>query len=235
MTGPAAELDPVIHVPARLRIVVTLAALPDGDSLSFSRLQQLLDLTAGNLITHLRKLEQAGYVANVKSRDDGTAKTALHLTLAGRAALAQYSATLRYLLDQAGAPPPGRGPALPHPAAEEHLDLGELAVAHGDEFGIPVAFAGLQLVLVQDEDAVAARADQLQSLLPIEAIRGRKAAFEVSRPADVVVLRAGEREVLRDEPLGGVPVLSVVGVEHRADGGSGGHRAPPAERNRLRS
>lgn len=119
MTGPGAELDPVIHVPARLRIVVTLAALPDGDSLSFSRLQQLLDLTAGNLITHLRKLKKAGYVANVKSRDDGTARTALHLTLAGRAALAQYSATLRYLLDQAGADGPGLtggGPALPEAA-----------------------------------------------------------------------------------------------------------------------
>jgi hypothetical protein len=28
------ELDPLIHVPTRLRIVVTLAALPDGDALS---------------------------------------------------------------------------------------------------------------------------------------------------------------------------------------------------------
>ena len=38
-------LDPVIHAPARLRIVATLAALPDGDSLSFTRLQNMLDLT----------------------------------------------------------------------------------------------------------------------------------------------------------------------------------------------
>jgi DNA-binding transcriptional ArsR family regulator len=50
------ELDPVIQAPARLRIMAALAALADGDSLSFSRLQQLLDLTAGNLITHLRRL-----------------------------------------------------------------------------------------------------------------------------------------------------------------------------------
>jgi hypothetical protein len=34
---PEAELDPVIHLPARLRIVVTLATLPEGDSLSFPR------------------------------------------------------------------------------------------------------------------------------------------------------------------------------------------------------
>ena len=101
MTTTEAGLDPVIHVPARLRIMVALATLPDGDSLSFSRLQQLLDLTAGNLITHLRKLQDAGYVANVKSRQSGPAKTTVSLTHAGRAALEQYSATLRGLLDQA--------------------------------------------------------------------------------------------------------------------------------------
>jgi hypothetical protein len=32
------ELDPLIHVPARLRIVARLAAPPDGDALSFPRL-----------------------------------------------------------------------------------------------------------------------------------------------------------------------------------------------------
>ena len=58
-------LDPVIHGPARLRIMVTLATLPEGDDLSFSRLQDLLSLTPGNLITHLRKLEDAGYVTTV--------------------------------------------------------------------------------------------------------------------------------------------------------------------------
>ena len=71
MTGPVpeADLDPVIHVPARLRIVVSLATLADGDTLSFPRLQQLLGLTAGNLITHLRKLEDAGPgVRSTKSR-----------------------------------------------------------------------------------------------------------------------------------------------------------------------
>ena len=50
------ELDPVIHAPARLRIAVTLATLDDGDNLSFTRLQELIGLTPGNLITHLRKL-----------------------------------------------------------------------------------------------------------------------------------------------------------------------------------
>jgi DNA-binding transcriptional ArsR family regulator len=60
-------LDPLIHVPARLRILVTLAALDDGDTLSFTRLREMLDLTAGNLITHLRKLEDARYVRTEKT------------------------------------------------------------------------------------------------------------------------------------------------------------------------
>jgi len=54
------DLDPAIHVPARLRIMVTLASLGEGDVLSFTRLQDLIGLTPGNLITHLRKLEDAG-------------------------------------------------------------------------------------------------------------------------------------------------------------------------------
>ncbi|HEY7433279.1 MAG TPA: transcriptional regulator [Streptosporangiaceae bacterium] len=96
-----ADLDPVIHVAARLRIMVTLAALPDGDSLSFSRLQELIGLTPGNLITHLRKLQDAGYLTSVKSRNGRTATTSVCLTHAGRAALQRYTAALRQLLDQA--------------------------------------------------------------------------------------------------------------------------------------
>ena len=67
-------LDPVIHAPARLRIVVTLAALRDGDDLSFTTLQDLIGLTPGNLITHLRKLEDAGYVTTHRN---GTGVTAI--------------------------------------------------------------------------------------------------------------------------------------------------------------
>ena len=90
-------LDPVIHVPARLRIVVTLASLPDGDDLSFTRLQELIGLTPGNLITHLRKLVDAGYARMAKTADG----TSVSLTPAGRAALHRYTATLRRLLDAA--------------------------------------------------------------------------------------------------------------------------------------
>ena len=91
-------LDPVIHAPARLRIVVTLAVLPDGDALSFPRLQEMLALTPGNLITHLRRLEEAGYVATEKTGHGIGSKTAVTLTNQGRAALDAYTASLRDLL-----------------------------------------------------------------------------------------------------------------------------------------
>jgi DNA-binding MarR family transcriptional regulator len=94
-----AELDPVIHAPARLRLVVTLAALPDGDTLSFPRLQELIGLTPGNLITHLRKLDEAGYIRMDKSGSGVNAVTAISLTPAGRAALDRYITALRELLD----------------------------------------------------------------------------------------------------------------------------------------
>jgi DNA-binding transcriptional ArsR family regulator len=92
-------LDPVIHAPARLRIVVTLAALREGDDLSFTKLQDLIGLTPGNLITHLRKLEDAGYVTAERNGSGVTARTSVALTRNGRAALDRYTVALRQLLD----------------------------------------------------------------------------------------------------------------------------------------
>jgi DNA-binding MarR family transcriptional regulator len=92
------ELDPLIHAPARLRILATLAALPDGDELSFPRLQEMLGLTPGNLITHLRKLEDAGYLITQKTGSGTASRTSVALTKNGRAALDAYTVALRDLL-----------------------------------------------------------------------------------------------------------------------------------------
>ena len=92
------ELDPLIHVPTRLKIVATLAALPDGDTLSFTRLQDMIGLTPGNLIIHLRKLEDAGYITSEKTRNGTVSLTTVALTGHGRAALSAYTRTLRNLL-----------------------------------------------------------------------------------------------------------------------------------------
>jgi len=101
MTGTAMAtdaLDPLIHVPARLRIVATLAALPDGDALSFTRLQKMIGLTPGNLITHLRKLEDAGYLSTEKTGNGVASRTSVALSNRGRSALETYTAALRNLL-----------------------------------------------------------------------------------------------------------------------------------------
>ena len=75
-----------------------VAALNDGDTLSFTRLQDILDLTPGNLITHLRKLEDAGYIHTAKTGAGTTSQTSVTLTHHGRAALESYTQALRKLL-----------------------------------------------------------------------------------------------------------------------------------------
>ncbi len=95
----ADALDPLIHVPARLQIMATLAALRDGDALSFTRLQDMLELTPGNLITHLRKLEDADYLTSDKTGSGPASRTSVALTHRGRAALDFYTQTLRGMLN----------------------------------------------------------------------------------------------------------------------------------------
>ena len=92
------DLDPLIHVPTRLKIVATLAALPDGDTLSFTRLQDMIGLTPGNLIIHLRKLEEADYISSEKTRNGTVSITTVALTGHGRTALGTYTQALRDLL-----------------------------------------------------------------------------------------------------------------------------------------
>jgi DNA-binding transcriptional ArsR family regulator len=99
MSTATDTLDPLIHVPARLRIVATLAALPDGDALSFTRLQEVIELAPGNLTTHLRKLEDAGYLTTEKTGNGPASRTSVALTHRGRAALDTYTKALRGLLD----------------------------------------------------------------------------------------------------------------------------------------
>jgi len=100
--GAMPDLDPVIHAQARLRVTVALAALPDGDRITFPRLQSLLGMTAGNLSTHLRKLEDAGYVEVTKAYRRRTPVTYAALTETGRRAFTDYQAAVRALLDGPG-------------------------------------------------------------------------------------------------------------------------------------
>src|SRR6202046_1676422 len=96
--------DPVIHNPQRLRIVATLAALPDGDTLSVSRLQTMIGLPPGSPIIGLSELGHAGYV-RTETPGGGTSQTTVALTGRGRAALGHYTAALAQLPQGAARPP----------------------------------------------------------------------------------------------------------------------------------
>ncbi|MGH9101814.1 MAG: transcriptional regulator [Acidimicrobiales bacterium] len=95
-------LDPLIHSQHRLRVVVALAALGGDDRITFPRLQELLSMTAGNLSTHLRKLEEAGYVTVTKAYRRRTPVTYVALSRSGRRAFEDYTGALRALLELGG-------------------------------------------------------------------------------------------------------------------------------------
>ena len=102
MSSGAVPLDPVIHAQARLRIMATLAGLPRGDEMVFPRLREMLGMTAGDLSTHLSRLEEAGYVSQSKTFTGRTPATYLALTTRGRAAFEEYTRALREMLDAVG-------------------------------------------------------------------------------------------------------------------------------------
>jgi DNA-binding MarR family transcriptional regulator len=84
---PTRELDRLIHERTRLGIVSALAV---NDKLTFNELKGLLEASDGNLSVHARKLEDAGYIACIKSFADRLPKTEYRLTTVGRRALQKY-------------------------------------------------------------------------------------------------------------------------------------------------
>jgi len=93
--GQPLELDRLIHERIRLGI---LSALAVNDPISFNDLKKLLKTTDGNLSVHARKLEEAGYIACVKSFSGRVPKTEYRLTEAGRRAFARYLDDMEILI-----------------------------------------------------------------------------------------------------------------------------------------
>ena len=85
-SGPEA-VDKVIHEPARLIITTHLSVVKDAD---FVYLRRATGLTAGNLSTHLSKLEGAGYIKITKAFEGKRPKTTCQLTVKGRKAFEDY-------------------------------------------------------------------------------------------------------------------------------------------------
>jgi DNA-binding MarR family transcriptional regulator len=91
-----ADVDRVIHEPARTMIVAILYNLESAD---FLYLQREAGLTKGNLSAHLAKLEEAGYVSIEKTFRGKIPLTLCSLTENGRKAFESYRQKLKHFID----------------------------------------------------------------------------------------------------------------------------------------
>jgi len=94
---PFLQLDRVIHEKGRLAIMSMLAASPE---LSFTEMRDALNMTDGNLTTHIRTLQEAGYVSITKSFQNNRPLTTCSLTAAGKKAFAGYINLLEEIVQQ---------------------------------------------------------------------------------------------------------------------------------------
>ncbi len=92
-------LNETIHQSTRLRIMTMLVSQPEADRLAYGLIQKTLDLTGGNLTTHLRKLEEADYLVMTKEFVDSKPRTWVQATPTGRRAFAEYLASLEKALN----------------------------------------------------------------------------------------------------------------------------------------
>jgi DNA-binding MarR family transcriptional regulator len=93
---PLADIDQVIHAPARLMVLTYLYVVESADYVFLIR---LTGLTWGNLSTHLTKLEEAGYIAISKEFKGKKPHTTISLTKQGRSAFREYKKSLQQVLD----------------------------------------------------------------------------------------------------------------------------------------
>lgn len=99
MSKPPANLKNInrlIHEPTRLMIMTQLYVVESAD---FLFLQQQLQMTSGNLSSHLSKLEEAGYVEIVKEFIERKPHTALKLTKNGRITFNEYRKNIKKVLE----------------------------------------------------------------------------------------------------------------------------------------
>lgn len=94
-TFDAGEIDEVIHGRVRLGVMAYLAAAEEAD---FNTLKARLGATDGNLSVHLRKLEEAGYVAVEKTYAGRKPLTRVAMTPEGRGAFGRYLDAIGRLL-----------------------------------------------------------------------------------------------------------------------------------------
>jgi len=93
---PLADIDQIIHAPARLMVLTYLYVV---ESVDYVFLKNMTGLTWGNLSTHLSKLEEAGYIDIEKGFEGKKPHTMIRLTDSGRAAFRAYKESMQQVLD----------------------------------------------------------------------------------------------------------------------------------------
>jgi DNA-binding transcriptional ArsR family regulator len=90
------EIDKVIHEPARMKIMANLYFVESMDAIFLLR---QTDLTWGNLATHTKKLEAAGYIEVKKEFIKRKPHTMFMLTKKGRDAFEEYTEKMKHLFE----------------------------------------------------------------------------------------------------------------------------------------
>jgi DNA-binding MarR family transcriptional regulator len=94
---PFLNLDRVIHEKGRMALMSMLAA---AGELSFTEMRDTLGMTDGNLTTHIRTLQEAGYLAVTKSFEGKRPLTTCRLTEQGKKSFAAYIDLLEQIIRQ---------------------------------------------------------------------------------------------------------------------------------------
>ena len=94
-SGRTPRVDRLIHEPSRYNIMALLYVVERAE---FLFIRNQTGLTAGNLSSHLGKLESAGYLTIEKKFQGKTPKTSASLTAAGRRAFEEYRRAMKDLM-----------------------------------------------------------------------------------------------------------------------------------------
>lgn len=95
MNNQLPNFDKTIHDPTRLKLLAYLNAANQAD---FMYLQRTLELTKGNLSSHITKLESVGFVQVIKTYKGKIPLTIVEITERGRAAFKKYKNDMKTLL-----------------------------------------------------------------------------------------------------------------------------------------
>ncbi len=92
------ELNEIIHQPVRLKIMAVLTSLDKETKIDFTYLKNLLNLSDGNLGSHIRKLEDKGYILVEKTFIGRKPKSFISATEAGLVVYRDYVEHLKTII-----------------------------------------------------------------------------------------------------------------------------------------